>query len=44
MIKNSYRSKTIRKINQIPLEKKMRINTTIIKIDTAIMPRFRLSK
>lgn len=29
VIKNSYRSKNIRKINYIPREKKMSINTTI---------------
>ena len=43
MIKNSYKSKTIRKTNyQVPREKKMRLNTTII--DTTMTPRFRLSK
>ena len=39
MIKNSYKSKTIRKTNyQVPREKKMRLNTTII--DTTMTPRF----
>lgn len=42
MIKNSYGSKNIRKINYIPREKKMSINTTIN--DTTMTSRFRLSK
>ena len=42
MIKNNYVSKIIRKINYIPREKKMRINTTIN--DTTMTSQFRLSK
>lgn len=42
MIKNSYVSETIRKINYIPREKQMRINTTIN--DTTMASRFRVSK